>query len=379
MESSGVGEFSGVLDQINDYFDFNGSQVGLQLDNTQERILDQVQSSQYQMLSEPAMGQAGLLGLTNSPDMMPANQMQFPDMQQLGNTTPLKSGMKRSQNSPGYSVTPAKVSKVAGSVPRSPFKEEYSSSTSRVHQNFSSTAGTSGDVKGQIVNDALQTSFDVNHVAATESETKAIVYTCDHCDFFCSSKEEFQGHAQTMHGDTCIPCDDCNYKAKNRKNLKRHTDSVHAGIRYPCDYCDYHAKQKYHLKAHIETKHGDIFFYCEDCPYKSDELLAFKKHLESAHGVCCCPYEECYYKASNKKNLKRHVDGEHARIRFPCELCNYEAKQKYHLKSHMQSVHGVKSESTPQKNIQLSPVAEPEVDYYQAGTSEGQLDYQGYF
>ena len=50
-------------------------------------------------------------------------------------------------------------------------------------------------------------------------------------------------------------CDHCEYESTRKDNLKQHIQAVHKGVRFSCDHCEYASTRKDNLKQHIKSVH----------------------------------------------------------------------------------------------------------------------------
>lgn len=102
--------------------------------------------------------------------------------------------------------------------------------------------------------------------------------TCDHCQYQTGYKSVLVNHIQSAHMGVRYKCEACGNSLKSKNSYRQHVKYICKFSsnfkRYSCDHCQYKASVKNNLVRHIQLRHSNLTFKC-DCgkSYRSQEGL----------------------------------------------------------------------------------------------------------
>jgi len=114
-------------------------------------------------------------------------------------------------------------------------------------------------------------------------QTIAKPFSCPHCGYSCSQKQNMESHIRTHTKEKPFECPFCSYRTCDQSGLYKHV-RVHTGEKpFSCPFCNYRASLKAHVTSHIRTHTKEKPFICPLCDYAASHKAAVKKHLIRKH------------------------------------------------------------------------------------------------
>ena len=230
--------------------------------------------------------------------------------------------------------------------------------------------------------------FTLHQSSLPENKTEQELYSCDKCEFKCSTPGGLKRHFSRNHETNKKTCPECGFESANlrahrylkhryakrlrekiakKKDLKQHLRKEMCDEeKLECKKCDYKAKNQRgfdnhvswcltdrrkkepqqcphcekktpSLKAHIYNNHT-LYLVCKVCSFRATKYQ-LDKHMKEEHPDADLK-KKCPKCDAKVYNLKSHMDHLHnEKFLFQCKLCEFKTVWNGNLTQHMESKH----------------------------------------
>ena len=160
------------------------------------------------------------------------------------------------------------------------------------------------------------------------------LYKCTKCEEQFGSVTKTESHHVEKHGKATFRCEVCEKSFTEKKNLRKHQQEE---IKLKCEECKFIGCNKRVLAVHAKMHNShfkDGFFNCSFCPYRHKKKSRIVHHEKDVHGDVKEYCDQCNFKSSRKAEVVQHKKVKHEGLRFKCDRCDYTANRSYSVSHH---------------------------------------------
>ena len=86
-----------------------------------------------------------------------------------------------------------------------------------------------------------------------------MTFNCDQCDASYTVSMSLSSHKRLKHGNlTPYTCQHCKYETTKKENFVKHIKSQHDKIKEICIYCEKSFSEKSNLNKHVRKFHSEV-------------------------------------------------------------------------------------------------------------------------